>query len=367
MKKRADGRYSKQVTVGIRNGKPIKKTVYGKTIKEVEKNYRELMLLVDKGVILDNQGITVTELKNEWYRIRLDGKVKKNTQYAYASILKRIDNTIGDMKVKDVNMYTVESLITDIQKEGYYKTSESVLSLLYRMFEYAIQNSIIAVNPCKNLSVKYDKKTKRVLTDDEKDKISNATCLSDKEMTVLLIMRYTGMRRGEIFALTKSDVDKNTMTILVNKTLIDNNGKPSIQENTKTKAGIRHVPIVLPLAKPLFNYIDSLDTEYLFLNKNGGFMAVNSMTWMFKQIIKKVGLGTDLSAHCFRHNFISECYMAGVDVKKLQQWVGHVDISTTLNVYTKLSQEVIQDSSEIDMYYGSQTEVKRKKQKFKIS
>ncbi len=368
MKKRADGRYAKQVTVGIKNGKPVKKTVYGKTIKELERNYRELMLLIDRGIILDNQGITVTELMKEWYRIKKEGKVKRNTECAYSSIMKRIENSIGDMKVKDVTLYTVESLVTDIQKENLYKTSQSVLSMLYSIFDYAIHNNIVAINPCKGLSVKYDKKEKRILTEEEKIIINNITDeLSEKEKVILLIMRYTGMRRGEIFSLTKSDIDKKTMTIQVNKTLIDNNGKPYVQDSTKTKSGSRHVPIFLPLAKPLFNYIGTLDKEYLFLNKNNNFYAVNSMNFLFKQIIKKLGLGEDLSTHCFRYNFITECYTAGIDVKKLQMWVGHTDISTTLNIYTKLARETIQDGSEMDKFYGSQTEVKQKSRKSKIS
>jgi hypothetical protein len=48
-------------------------------------------------------------------------------------------------------------------------------------------------------------------------------------------------------------------------------------------------------------------------------------------------------------------------------WVGHVDISTTLNIYTKLARETIQDGSEMDKYYGSQTEVNKRLRKNKIS
>ncbi len=367
MKKRKDGRYSKQVTVGIKNGKPVKKTVYGKTIKEVEKNYRDLMLLIDKGVVLDNRGITVTELRKEWYRIKKEGKVKRNTECAYSSIMKRIDAAIGDMKVKDVTMYTVESLLAGTQKEGLYKTSDSILIMLKAIFDYAIQNDIIARNPCKGLTVKYDEKNKRVLTEEEKENINNASALKDREKVFLLLMRYTGMRRGEIFSLTRSDIDKNNMSIRINKTLIDNNGKPYVQENPKTEAGKRNVPILLPLVKPLFDYINSIDTEYLFLNRNGNLMAVNSINHFFNQVKRKVGLGEDLSTHCFRYNFISECYAAGVDVKKLQLWVGHVDIGTTLNIYTKLSREVINDGNEMNHFYGSQTEVKPVKRKNKIS
>lgn len=368
MKKRPDGRYAKQVTVGTKNGKPVKKTVYGKTIKELEKNYRDLMLLIDKGIVLNNQGITVTELTKEWYRIKKEGKIRRNTECAYSSIMKWIENSIGEMKVKDVTLYTIESLISDIQKENLYKTSQSVLSMLYSIFDYAILHNIVAINPCKGLSVKYDKKEKRTLTEEEKEKINSISDeLSEKEKVILLIMRYTGMRRGEIFSLTKHDIDKKSMMIHVNKTLIDNNGKPYIQDAAKTKAGSRYVPIFLPLAKVLFKYIDNLNGEYLFLNRNNKFYAVNSINHLFKQIIKKLDLGEDLTTHCFRYNFITECYTAGVDVKKLQMWVGHTDISTTLNIYTKLARETIQDGSEMDKFYGSQAEVKLKSRKNKIS
>lgn len=128
---------------------------------------------------------------------------------------------------------------------------------------FAIQNDIIVKNPCKVLSVKYERNKKRVLTQQEKDSIVNSTDLSDKEYILLLLLRYTGMRRGEIFSLTKDDVDKSNMTININKTLVDNNGNPFIQNNTKSSAGMRKVPILLPLAKPLFDYINVLDTEYL--------------------------------------------------------------------------------------------------------
>jgi site-specific recombinase XerD len=113
--------------------------------------------------------------------------------------------------------------------------------------------------------------------------------------------------------------------------------------------------------------MDHVESEYIFLNKNDKLMAVNSINHFFKTVKEKVGLGEDLTTHCFRHNFISECYTAGVDVKKLQKWVGHTDIGTTLNIYTELSREVIENASEMNEYYGSQTEVKPFRRNNKIS
>lgn len=107
-KKRADGRYAKQVTVGYKGNKPIKKTVYGKTEKELEKNYRDLMLYVDRNIIVDNGGLTLSELTDEWYRLRIQGKVRRNTECGYASVIKRI-KTIGELKVKDIKRYNISS------------------------------------------------------------------------------------------------------------------------------------------------------------------------------------------------------------------------------------------------------------------
>lgn len=363
MKKRKDGRYSKQVTIGIKNGKPIKKTVYGQTIKEVEKNYRDLIVLIEKGVSLDSQTITLSELMKEWYKMRLEGKIRVNSVNTYASYMNRIENGIGYMKVKDITTYRMELYIKEIEKEGLTATAKSVLHMLKVIFDYAIQHDIVVKNPCIGLSVKHIVKKKRTLTEDEKESINNIdkAILSKKEIAFILIARYTGMRRGEIFSLSKSDIDKKKLLININKTLVDDNGKPFVQDLAKTEAGKREVPIFLPLYKPLFDYIDTLDTDYLFLNKNKKFMASNSIVVFWEKIQKEMNFGEDLTLHCFRHNFISECYMAGIDVKKIQSWVGHEDVNVTLNTYTKLDKEYVRNSDDMNRFYGSQTEVKVQK------
>ncbi len=66
MKKRKDGRYARQVTIGMKNGKPVRKTIYGKTQKELEKNYRNFMSLKDKGIILQEENMTFRELSELW-------------------------------------------------------------------------------------------------------------------------------------------------------------------------------------------------------------------------------------------------------------------------------------------------------------
>jgi len=354
-KKRADGRYSKQITVGHQKGKPVKKTVYGKTIKELEKNFRDLMILVDRGVILDNQGMTVKELYEEWYRREKQGKIRRNTECSYMSVKTRVVDGLGEMKVKDMKKYNIETFITGIEKEGYSSTAKSMLGVLKSMFNYAVENDIVVKNPCTGLSVKHNVKPRRILNDDERESMDKAM-LKPREKALLYLFRYTGMRRGEIFALRKSDIYNDVIN--VNKTLIDDRGHPFIQDMTKTDAGERCIPVFLRLVKPLRDYVDTVD-DYLFLNRNKKFISIVSQDLLFSSIAKKSGIGSDITMHCFRHNFISECYSAKVDIKKVQAWVGHDDVSTTLNIYAKLSKQEVQDGTVMDDFYGSQTEVKQ--------
>lgn len=356
-KKRADGRYAKQVTVGKQDGKPVKKTVYGKTINELEKNYRELMLLVDRNIVLDTQGITFKQLREEWYKIKKKGKIRRNTELCYEARIKHM-HSIDEIKVKNIKRYNIEILIAEIQQKGHSNTSKAVLGMLSSIFEYAVENDIIYKNPCKGLTVKHQYKTKRALTEEERELINKAD-LTLREKAFTYLLRYTGMRIGELLALRKSDIDKEEMTISISKTLINNKGKPYIQKLLKTDAGKRTVPIFLKLAKTLFDYIDTVD-DYLFLNRNGRLMATSSTEKLFARVVKNTGIGEDITAHCFRHNFITECYYANVDVLKTQAWVGHSDIATTLGIYTHLDKEKLQDGEIMNGFYSSQKEVKAK-------
>lgn len=358
LKKRKDGRYAKQITIGIKDGKPVKKTVYGKTIKEVEAKYTELVNLINNGVKLDLKNVTVSDLVDEWYQRRIFPNVNPNTQKRYYYFIKSLKENLGNMKITDVKRYHIEVMLDNIKQNG-NASAHDKLQLTKKFFDFAVESDIIIKNPCIGISLKYAPKVKRLLTKEELSKIDNCD-LTLRDKALLYTFRYTGMRCGEVFALTKDDIDKENMLIHVNKTIVSAQGPTIVQEKTKTSAGNRTIPIFLPLAKVLFNYIDRLDnTNYLFLNNVGGLHSITSGNHLLKRILRNCEIyDSEITPHYFRHNFISECYEAGIDVKKVQLWVGHTDIKTTLDIYTHLSESKLNDGSGMDDYYGSQTEVK---------
>lgn len=366
LKKRKDGRYAKQITVGTKNGKPAKKTVYGKTIKEVEAKYNELINLINNGVKLDLKNATVDKLVDEWYQRKIFPNVNPNTQKRYYYFIRSLKENLGEMKITDVKQYHIELMLENIKSRG-NASAHDKLKLTKKFFDYAIENDIILKNPCNGISIKYAPKEKRLLTKEELNKIDNCD-LKIRDKALLYTFRYTGMRCGEVFALTRSDIDKENMIIKVNKTIISAQGPTIVQEKTKTSAGNRIIPIFLPLAKVLFQYLDKLDenTDYLFLNNVGGLHSVTSGNHLMKRILRNCEIyDNEITPHYFRHNFISECYDAGIDIKKVQKWVGHTDIKTTMDIYTHLSQSKLADGIDMDMYYGSQSEVIEKNNLYK--
>lgn len=357
-KKRKDGRYAKQITIGHKDGKAVKKTVYGKTLKELESNYTNIKNMIEKGTRIDLENITVGVLMDEWYNTRIFPNVNPNTQKRYYYFFNAVKPLIGDLKVTEVKRFHIESMVASFRTNGGASMHERLI-LTKKFFSYATECDIIYKNPCDGINIRYEPKQKRLLTKDELDKISNCD-LTRRDKAFLYILRYTGMRIGEVLALGKSDIDRNNLTILINKTIISAKCPTYIQENTKTRSSDRIIPIFLPLIKPLFLFIDNLPEtqEQLFLSNVGSLYTTTAGSHLFKRILRNCGIfDNELSPHYMRHNFISECYKAGIDIKKVQTWVGHSNIQTTLNIYTHLEKDFVKDGTDMDDFYDSQKTV----------
>jgi integrase len=365
-KKRADGRYSRQIVIGIQeNGKPKKKTLYAKTIKELDAKEREYRGLIEKGVYIPSKSITVNELMQQWKNNKLS--VQDSSLRIIEMDIKKISNFIGIMKVSDVRLFHLEAFSHELSKTLSPASTKAVIIRLKQIFRYAVEKDLIIKNPAEFIETpKTVPPIKRMLTDSEKTLIEKAS-LNPMEKCFVYMLRYTGMRRGEILALQVNDIDLKLRTINVSKTVDDGRGKPYVKNSTKTKAGIRTVPILDPLYPILKSYCAN-KIGLLFHNSKGG--CVNSQwihhTWI--DIRKKLAtanndtpIADDVTPHIFRHTFASDLYAAGIDIKRAQYILGHGDIKTTLSIYTHFDKEKLR-VDEMNNFY-SQSKVSQTKSK----
>lgn len=341
IKKRADGRYAKQIVIGYKNGKPVRKTLYGKTIKELDKKYREYMDLKESGKLLENDKITFQELSNLWLINTKKGELKTQSYNNLCSQIKGLNAYIGDLYVKDIKKGHIEQIRADLIEKNMIDKYNKALGNARAIFKYGISANLALYDPTFGMKRISHKAEKRALTPQERLLIEK-TNLNDFERCFTSLLLYTGMRRSEALALNISDIDFTKRCITVNKTLVLSKASTSqeiVQHNTKTDSGTRIIPIPEPLIPILKSYCKDR-IGILFLSEYGNYIGTSTFRKRWMQLLKKLAetnegqIADDITPHMFRHTYASDLYKAGIDIKTAQYLLGHKDIKTTLDTYT---------------------------------
>ncbi len=375
MKKRADGRYCKQILVGYHSdGRRNVKNIYGKTIREIEKKERELRNQIDCGIDIGSRdsNILLREWALDWLETYKINNVEHNTYSMYRnSIYKHIIPALGDFPVKSLKTVHIQKFLNSIISKGNIRTAEICKLTLKQIIKQALYNRIIAYDITVGLhTIKKAKKEKKPLSDFEKMAIENAS-LTSKQRIFIDMMRYTGLRKGEALALTVDDIDFEKMKLTVNKNLafVGNNFQV---KSTKTVNSNRVVPIPQFFKQDLQYYISKLETNKLFTAQNGDYMTKSAFRKFWDGIMKAVTFsgeeikkvdetysdcGITFTPHICRHTYATDIYYAGVDVKTAQYLLGHSSINITLEIYTHLDKFKINDSAEKIDSYISQSKI----------
>lgn len=161
----------------------------------------------------------------------------------------------------------------------------------------------------------------------------------------ILLCLYTGLRLGELCALSWDDVDLVNKIIHVRHTVarvkIENE---SIKQKTKliidkpkTKSSIRDIPIPSSINDLLICYKKRHSSPYVISNKPS-FITPRTFEYHYKQLLRKNNI-SNINFHAIRHTFATRCIEAGVDIKSLCEILGHSNVSITLNTYVHSSIE----------------------------
>ena len=334
-KPRADGRYQAKILTGTVDGKQQYKYVYAKTKKELEDKLAVLRVEVGRGADL-TQPMSLSFWIDRWLA-RTD-RTQTETWHSLCEARAQIwKDALGKMDISRITTADLEDVLLDLAKENPAtgrpsgkKTLKEYASIIRRVFALAVQNRVINYDPSQYLpSYKNAPQGRReAITDEQITAIRNTP---HECRLPCLLMIYTGLRFGELAALTWSDVDLAENTITVNKSY---DFKSQSIKTPKTEAGVRIIPIPDLLVPELQN----APHDALFVcSHNSGMWTHNAWKNSFAGYLKQLGFTT--TAHCLRHTYATILYEAGVDVLTAQHWLGHADSATTMGIYTHLREQ----------------------------
>lgn len=358
--KRYEGRYTD------RFGKRV--SVYANTETSIRQKLK-------KAKDEDSQKLSVKNryTLNQWYEIWLElykkDAIKESSLAMYkVHFTKHILPEIGNMYLDDIQPLHVRMLMKHLEEKHYKsETRNRVKILISDMFNTAMENQYALINPTKGIKVSRDDvEHYRALTRDEQETFFRC-CAGTFYDNFFVVDVNTGLRPGEMFALTESDIDFDNSVINVSKTLIYQKFEGDQEKtfhigSTKTKTSTRKVPInsackealmrQIQLKKVLSNkYPDEGEfSDILFVSKLNTPLCAQTLCDAIKRIVSEINLQRDeidqfplFSGHTFRHTFATRCIESGVQPKALQKILGHANINMTMNLYVHAQEDFVND------------------------
>lgn len=248
----------------------------------------------------------------------------------YAQFLKKYEHVFF---VEDIDTQMIEKYMLSLKRKNLSKqTISRKLTSIKEFHKFLKEENITKDNPAKLVdNVKHDKKLPSVLSEEEVTKmiesINGDTPIDLRNRAILEIMYGSGLRVSEVCDMRLADVHLNTK-------YIDIIGKGDKE---------RIVPIGDLAIETLRKYITDARpiltkntySEYVFLNYQGKQLSRQSIFKYIKKLAKDNGIETEISPHTLRHSFATHLLNNGVDLRYVQELLGHEDISTT-QIYTHL-------------------------------
>ena len=263
----------------------------------------------------------------------------------------------------EIHQYQIKELIKKMKDNDLgYEMQNQTKILLVDMFDKAMVNEFVRKNPAKGISVKRDeKKEPRVLSVEEQYDFFECSkgTFYDNFFNVAVT---TGMRLGEIAALTWDDIDLERRIISVTKTLVyikyeGDLGKTFHMETPKTRTSVREIPInkqcelalkkqyaqkkVIESKAPVSKKPKEEFQNLLFttkfntpLNSQIIIDAIHKIVLTINETRYYIEEMEDFSCHCFRHTFATRCFEAGIQPKTVQKYLGHATLQMTMDLYT---------------------------------
>lgn len=342
--------------------------VGGYSEKEARKALRKAIDEYENGnVQIKLDKMSVADYFNYWLVNYVERNLKYNTVKNYRNILKKyIIPKLGKYRVRTLSPEMLQEFIDDIADNATTKQgnplAQHTVAIIFTVTKEALRRAvfpyrIIKDNPMAYVDMpKYEpqpKKTKqdlKIISLDQYRELLNYFPVADSFHMPLVIAFNTGMRRGEICALTWDKIDLVNNTITVDSNMIQH-GKGTYElASPKTKASYRTIDIGQTLVNELkekrksqmenqMRYGRLYDkSNFVCTEENGTPVLPNSIKYKAQLVQDKLHM--NFNFHSLRHTHATMLLEAGEKMKVVSERLGHSRISTTMDTYSHVTHKM---------------------------
>lgn len=366
--------YEIRVSCGIDiNGKKLGKSKTwipdeGMTQKQIEKELARQKVLfeeeVKNGICPDNK-IRFVDFSKRWMDEYAKVNLTIKTYARYEIYLKRINQGIGHLKLKDITPLQLNAFYRSLEADGVnqrkrYDENGNLINngklapktildhhrVISKILATAVKWGLLEKNvamradppkvPHREISYLNEQEVRQMLTLLEKEPI--------QYQTMITLLVYTGIRRGELCGLEWKDIDFESQVMHVVRSAQYIGNKTMITKEPKTKSGIRHFSLSIHACILLKKYkrwqLEQKfsagdrweESDRLFTSWNGKPIHPDTVTDWFSKFIKRSGLPY-VTLHSLRHTNATLMIAEGTDVCTVSRRLGHANTATTLNIY----------------------------------
>ncbi|SCK01440.1 Tyrosine recombinase XerC [uncultured Clostridium sp.] len=343
-------------------GKLIRKQFYGKTKKEVLDKMNDYKYKQANDLLPTDNTITLEQYLRYWlFEVKIN-EIKPSTLERYEGILRNYvtGTAIANIKLKDLRASHLQSYYNNLSITSSVNVIHNLNKFIKSGLSQALNENYISKNYASLVTLKKKDQKKEVeyLTIEEQNRFLSV-CKGHRLEALFYMALFTGLRLGELLALTWSDIDLATAKVAVNKNvklvgIPDKEGNKEykvIVQEPKTKSSIRTVPIpaiALDVLKQhrklqLHERVKAGDVyennDIVFANPIGGYTNESNLRKIYKKLLVKAEI-EEVKFHSLRHTYATTLFIKDVSPKVVQALMGHSDIATTMNIYTHVNEVV---------------------------
>lgn len=337
--------YHVRVSWRDKNGTLKQKSKGGfKTKNEARQYAVELEQQLFTGVNIKQKKIPFSEYFANWYEVYKQPTSKYSTQQRYEVAIRQVKNYFQDTAIQDITRHDYQVFLNQYGTNRSKNTVRIMHSMIKACVSSAMYDEIIRKNFTENIQLVFDPARTRKIDYLSLEELKRLTslCLSGRQKRytsryMILTAIMTGMRIGEIMALTWDDINYQRQTITVNKTWDYQSGGGF--KATKNDSSNRTVNVTQQLLDWLAELKEN-NSNMVFENARGQIptsaAANNTLRALLKQAkIKK----PSFHFHSLRHTHVAYLLSKGIDIFVISKRLGHSDLSTTTDTYAYLIHE----------------------------